>query len=216
MSDDLQEPDGAEENSTESLFEAPPMGEQERMVEAMLFAASEPVSLRDMARNRAEREGYTFKIIGKEDLGPVLPDLKEISDAWLESKQGKEKSFSLGGFEVGYLSNFDHAVLLDPDGKIIAFANLFQSGNKHELSLDLMRYAPDGPSFAMDALFAEMMLWGAAQGFQWCSLGAAGFDPTGSDGLSSRFSFGNRASMALLQRRSTSYAASLILGASCS
>ncbi|NRB36580.1 MAG: SMC-Scp complex subunit ScpB [Rhodobacteraceae bacterium] len=49
MSDDLQEPDGAEENSTESLFEAPPMGEQERMVEAMLFAASEPVSLRDMA-----------------------------------------------------------------------------------------------------------------------------------------------------------------------
>ena len=127
------------------------------------------------ARNRAEREGYTFKIIGKEDLGPVLPDLKEISDAWLESKQGKEKSFSLGGFEVGYLSNFDHAVLLDPDGKIIAFANLFQSGNKHELSLDLMRYAPDGPSFAMDALFAEMMLWGAAQGFQWFSLGSSPF-----------------------------------------
>ena len=34
---------------------------------------------------------------------------------------------------------------------------------------------PDGPSFAMDALFAEMMLWGAAQGFQWFSLGSSPF-----------------------------------------
>jgi segregation and condensation protein B len=33
----------------ESLFEAPPIAEQERMVEAILFASAEPVSLRDMA-----------------------------------------------------------------------------------------------------------------------------------------------------------------------
>ncbi|MFV0243411.1 MAG: SMC-Scp complex subunit ScpB [Qingshengfaniella sp.] len=31
-----------------SLFEAPPLGEQERMVEAILFAAAEPVTLRDL------------------------------------------------------------------------------------------------------------------------------------------------------------------------
>ena len=33
---------------TESLFEAPPMAEQERMVEAVLFASAEPVSVRDL------------------------------------------------------------------------------------------------------------------------------------------------------------------------
>ena len=33
----------------ESLFEAPPMGEQERMVEAILFATAEPVTVKDMA-----------------------------------------------------------------------------------------------------------------------------------------------------------------------
>ena len=38
--DDIQE---------ESLFEAPPIPEQERMVEAILFASAEPVSLREMA-----------------------------------------------------------------------------------------------------------------------------------------------------------------------
>ena len=32
----------------ESLFESPPMGEQERMVEAILFASSEPVTLREL------------------------------------------------------------------------------------------------------------------------------------------------------------------------
>lgn len=57
----------------------------------------------------------------------------------------------------------------------MAFANLFQGGNKSELSLDLMRYDPESPSFVMDALFAEMMVWGADQGFRWFSLGAAPF-----------------------------------------
>lgn len=36
------------EMAEKSLFEAPPLAEQERMVEAMLFAASEPLSLREM------------------------------------------------------------------------------------------------------------------------------------------------------------------------
>ena len=36
------------ETSEESLFEAPPMGEQERMVEAVLFASSDPVSVREL------------------------------------------------------------------------------------------------------------------------------------------------------------------------
>lgn len=33
----------------ESLFEAPPMGEQERMVEAVLFASAEPVTVAELA-----------------------------------------------------------------------------------------------------------------------------------------------------------------------
>ncbi|WP_424830804.1 bifunctional lysylphosphatidylglycerol flippase/synthetase MprF [Ruegeria sp.] len=128
------------------------------------------------AKNRAEREGYVFEIIPKEELAPVLPELRKISDDWLERKAGEEKGFALGGFDDQYLSYFDHAVLRDgKTGKIMAFANLFQGGHKSELSLDLMRYEPDSPSFVMDALFAEMMVWGSEQGFHWFSLGAAPF-----------------------------------------
>lgn len=44
MSNDAEE----FENQAESLFEAPPMGEQERMVEAVLFASAEPVTVREL------------------------------------------------------------------------------------------------------------------------------------------------------------------------
>lgn len=36
------------EDETESLFDAPPMAEQERMIEAVLFASAEPVTLREL------------------------------------------------------------------------------------------------------------------------------------------------------------------------
>ncbi len=48
MSDDTRAADGDGEEEP-VLFDAPPMGEQERMVEAMLFASAEPVSARDLA-----------------------------------------------------------------------------------------------------------------------------------------------------------------------
>lgn len=42
MSEDIDE-------QPESLFEAPPMAEQERMIEAVLFASAEPVTLKELA-----------------------------------------------------------------------------------------------------------------------------------------------------------------------
>lgn len=135
---------------------------------------SEKKGLRQ-ARNRAARDGYTFRVIPAGDLAAVMAELRTVSDAWLEHKQGEEKGFALGAFDENYIANFDVAVLCHPQGRIVAFANLFKSAQLHELSLDLMRYRPDGPGFAMDALFAQMMLWGAAQGYRWFSLGAAPF-----------------------------------------
>ena len=42
-------PEPHENVERDGLFDAPPMGEQERMVEAVLFASAEPVTLRDLA-----------------------------------------------------------------------------------------------------------------------------------------------------------------------
>ncbi len=51
MSDDIELTRAerrAAQDSSESLFEAPPMGDQERMVEAILFASAEPVTVREL------------------------------------------------------------------------------------------------------------------------------------------------------------------------
>lgn len=74
-----------------SLFEAPPMGEQERMIEAILFATSEPVTLRDLEarlphgcdaaeamvhlRKRYEGRGVTLCKVGDAWAMRTAPDL---------------------------------------------------------------------------------------------------------------------------------------------
>jgi phosphatidylglycerol lysyltransferase len=127
------------------------------------------------AKNRASREGYRFEIVRAAEFSTIAAELRRVSEAWLRQKQGKEKGFSLGAFDEVYLANFDTAVLRAPEtGRIVAFANIL-TGAGVELSVDLMRYEPDGPKFAMDALFGELMLWGKAQGYKCFNLGAAPF-----------------------------------------
>ena len=48
MSDDLPAEDAPEAPREKSLFEAPPMGEQERMIEAILFASADPVTVAEL------------------------------------------------------------------------------------------------------------------------------------------------------------------------
>ena len=41
--------------------------------------------------------------IQAESIPPLLPDLRRISDAWLQEKNTREKGFSLGFFDKEYL-----------------------------------------------------------------------------------------------------------------
>lgn len=126
------------------------------------------------AVNKAAREGFVFEILPKAQVLAAFDQLKAVSDAWLAAKSGAEKGFSLGACTPDYLAHFDHAVLRDAaSGRIVAFANLMQGAGQSELSLDLMRHDPQGPKYAMDALFGAIMLWGRDTGYRWFSLGAA-------------------------------------------
>ncbi len=80
-----------QQDTEESLFEAPPIGEQERMVEAILFASAEPVSIRELAgrmphgsepakaiehlRKRYEGRGVALNKIGDAWAFRTAPDL---------------------------------------------------------------------------------------------------------------------------------------------
>jgi phosphatidylglycerol lysyltransferase len=123
-------------------------------------------------RNKLEKDGCTFEVVEAAAVPALLPELRAISDVWLEDKHSREKSFSLGHFEDGYLRQFPCA-LVRQHGRIIAFANLWPGAPGGELSIDLMRHSPDVPQGVMDFLFTNLMEWGRDHGFANFDLGMA-------------------------------------------
>jgi phosphatidylglycerol lysyltransferase len=123
-------------------------------------------------RRRAERDGASFQVLLPEQLPPLLPKLRAISNHWLEEKAVAEKSFSVGAFNEAYIGQFPVAIVSCAN-EPVAFASLWVSGNREEIAVDLMRFGPDAPRGAMDFLFVELMLWGRAQGHHWLNLGMA-------------------------------------------
>ncbi len=124
------------------------------------------------AHRRAERDGASFEVVAADRLDEILPTLRQLSDSWLASKSTSEKRFSVGAFSRDYLCNFPIA-LVYCEGMPAAFANLWTTGTREELSVDLMRFGPDAPRGAMDYLFIELMKWGRAEGYSWFNLGMA-------------------------------------------
>jgi phosphatidylglycerol lysyltransferase len=120
--------------------------------------------------NRGEREGLSFEVVAPDDVAPLLPALREISDAWLAEQRGREKGFSVGRFDETYLQRLPVAVVRR-EGRPIAFANLLTTDPKGDASVDLMRYVPDAPPGTMDFLFAKIMLYLQGEGYERFGLG---------------------------------------------
>lgn len=117
-------------------------------------------------------DGYTFEMVQPDDIAPILPRLRAVSDEWIEQKKAREKSFSLGAFDDDYVSRYPVAVARK-DGRIVAFSNAWVSGQKAEVEADLMRYTADAPPGIMRFVLIEMMLWARNEGFVWFNLGMA-------------------------------------------
>lgn len=124
-------------------------------------------------RGRFERSGCTFTIWDRETVAREMPALRRISDAWLSGHKAGEKRFSLGCFSEDYVSRFPCAVVLDAAGQPVAFANLWATVDKEELSVDLMRHLPEAPPGVMEVIFIELMIWGSREGYHWFNLGMA-------------------------------------------
>ena len=125
------------------------------------------------AKSRFSRDGFTFSVWDAATVAQNLEQLRAVSDAWLAGHRAQEKGFSLGRFTDDYIRRFPCAVVLAPTGALVAFANIWATADKTELSVDLMRHAADSPNGVMDYLFTGLMIWGKAQGYHHFSLGMA-------------------------------------------
>ncbi|HET8542819.1 MAG TPA: bifunctional lysylphosphatidylglycerol flippase/synthetase MprF [Anaeromyxobacter sp.] len=122
--------------------------------------------------HRGLRDGLELEVVPADGVPPLLPDLRAISDAWLAEKNVRERGFSIGYFDERYLAEGPVAIAR-LGGRRVAFANLWTSSCREELSFDLMRHLPDAPRSTMDFLFVSMIQWGKDQGYRRFSLGMA-------------------------------------------
>jgi phosphatidylglycerol lysyltransferase len=124
------------------------------------------------AYKRVEKAGATFRVLMPEDVVARLRELREVSDDWLAGRSTSEKGFSLGFFDEAYVARFPVAII-EKDGVIIAFANVWPGAGRGELSLDLMRHRHDAPSGIMESLVVHLMQWAQQHGYRQFVLGMA-------------------------------------------
>ena len=115
------------------------------------------------AHRRVMRGGLTFAILMPAHLPELMPKLRAVSDEWLAAKGRAEKAFSVGRFDPAYLARFPLAAVRR-QGRIVAFANVWATTDRNELSIDMMRHVAAVSNGTVDVLFAELMGWGRAQG----------------------------------------------------
>lgn len=141
------------------------------------------------AVRRLDREGGAFRVLPAVAVGACLSELRRVSDDWLSHKAAAEKGFSLGYFDDAYVGRFPVGVV-ERQGRVQAFATIWPTGQKHELSIDLMRFSREAPKGVMEALLVHLMLWGRAEGYQTFSLGMAplsGFERSAAGSMWQRF-----------------------------
>lgn len=126
------------------------------------------------ARNKARKEGlsYLWYDANTAPNPEIETQLKEISDAWLASKQGGEMTFDLGAFSIDSLRADGAAIALHPDGKVECFATWLPYAGGTGRTLDLMR-GKNTVSGIMDFLILESIDHFKGLGVTEVSLGNA-------------------------------------------
>src|SRR5215469_1288980 len=102
----------------------------------------------------------------------VIAQMRVVSDQWLEIPGRRERSFTVGRFDPGYLRSNPILTVVDPRVTVLAFINLI-SVNGSEITGDLMRHRTDVPNGVMDFLFAKLFEYAKQRGYARVSLGMA-------------------------------------------
>jgi len=118
---------------------------------------------------RSQREHYRFEVLEPPLPDDVVEELADVSNEWLSLPGRREHGFTQGQFSRAYVRSTPVALIRDPTGKVVAFANLITSGVPGQATIDLMRRRHQ-PYGAMDVLFALLFQWLGEQGYTSFSL----------------------------------------------
>jgi phosphatidylglycerol lysyltransferase len=148
------------------------LGDEARVkLDEFSLAGSKKLNLRNNY-NKNLKDGLVFSVLEGEALTSIMPQLKSLSDQWLEAKSAREKQFSLGFFSADYLQ-FGAVAVAEYRGEVVAFASLWRNAAQQEVAIDLMRYGHAAPKRVMEFLTLSTLLWAKDAGYHWFNLGMA-------------------------------------------
>ncbi|MGF6779960.1 phosphatidylglycerol lysyltransferase [Paraburkholderia sp. GAS334] len=156
------------------------LGEEARIVLSDFELAGAHRTHLRYALKRGERDGLTAEMYEPPHVPGLLPTLRGISDAWLDSRSAKEKSFSVAAFTDDYLAA-QSVMLVRQQGTPVAFVTFMTTDLNLDATVGVMRHAPDASPYAMEYLFTKLALHLKQENFRSLSLGMAplsGMNPT--------------------------------------
>jgi phosphatidylglycerol lysyltransferase len=124
------------------------------------------------ALKRGAREGLTAEVFGPDDFPTVFPLLRGISDAWLQHRRAREKSFSVAAFEPAWLAP-QSVMLVRQHGVPVAFVSFMTTDVLAEATVGVMRHLETASPYTMDFLFTRLALHLKEAGYARFSLGMA-------------------------------------------
>ncbi|AYZ93662.1 bifunctional lysylphosphatidylglycerol flippase/synthetase MprF [Burkholderia dolosa] len=130
------------------------------------------------ALRRGDKDALSVEVIAPRDVPAALPALRDISDGWLDSRDAREKSFSVAAFHDGYLAT-QSVMLVRQADKPIAFVTFMTTDLNTEATVGVMRHLPEASPYAMEYLFTQLALHLKEAGFRKLSLGIAPFSGMG-------------------------------------
>lgn len=131
------------------------------------------------ALDAVDDAGLSFEVVQPEHVAPIADELRAVAGAWLAARGIVAPDAVLGVCDQRYLERGPIGVFRKGDA-IVAFANVWLSGENEEAAIDLIRYLPTVPTGTMQALAVELATWARDQHYRWFSLGLAphrGIDP---------------------------------------
>lgn len=132
------------------------------------------------AIKRGERDGFNVEVLDPSRVRDAMSTLRAISDDWLDSREAREKSFSVAAFNDDYLVA-QSVLLVHQHGVPVAFVTFMTTDMNTEATVGVMRHIKDASPYAMEYVFTKLALHLKESGFQTLSLGIAplsGMAPT--------------------------------------
>ncbi len=129
--------------------------------------------------NKMRRLGYVADVLKPPHPPELVHQLREVSDDWLSDRGIVEMRFSVGWFDQEYLDRYPIVVVRAPSREIEAFANVLTEGQGKEVAVDLMRQRPSAEKGQMDFVFAFLISWAQAEGYERFSFGLSALSGIG-------------------------------------